>query len=199
MGQSSSLIRALIFTAPSGAGKTTIVRHLLRQYNNCLGFSISATTRPPRPGERHGKDYYFMSKDEFLHHIKNHAFLEWEEVYPDVYYGTLRAEIDRLWQSGKVAVFDIDVKGARSIKKVLGSDALAVFVHPPDMDSLLQRLRRRNTEAAESVHLRLQRAKEELHYRFRFDITLFNDVLEPTLRAAERIVRYYACPSRLSV
>ncbi len=186
-------VRAVIFTAPSGAGKTTIVHHLLRQYSDCLGFSISATTRPPRPGERHGVDYYFIPVEEFRRRVQTNAFLEWEEVYPNTFYGTLRTEVDRLWQSGKVALFDIDVKGALSIKEALGDRALAVFVHPPDIDSLFQRLRRRNTEASETVQLRLQRAKEELRYRFRFDIVLYNDDLQSTLRAAERIVQYYVC------
>ena len=140
-------LKTMLFTAPSGAGKTTVVQHLLEEYPDILGFSVSATTRKKRPNERGGKDYYFLSKEDFIKKIEDDEFVEWQEVYKDQYYGTLKSEIERLWKKGKVVVFDIDVKGAKNIKNFYGDDCLAVFIAPPSFEVLEERLRKRGTES----------------------------------------------------
>lgn len=178
--------KILILTAPSGAGKTTVVRHLMRHFPD-LGFSVSATTRPARPGEIDGKDYYFLEPDEFAQRITRGEFVEWEEVYPGRYYGTLRSEIDRLWATGKTIVFDIEVKGATNLKKFYPENSLAIFVSPPSKEVLLERLRNRSTEDEESLKVRFQRSSEELAYTNNFDRVLVNDVLETALNEAEVI------------
>jgi guanylate kinase len=180
--------KLLIFAAPSGAGKTTIVRHLLRRFDN-LAFSISATTRPKRSYEVAGADYYFLSSEEFDRLVKENAFVEWEEVYEGLYYGTLRSEIQRLWADGKHIIFDIDVKGAMNIKKAFPDESLAVFVKPPSLEDLIERLRRRQTESEESFKKRVARMTEEMTYQNKFDVVLVNDVLEVALEEAERITR----------
>ena len=180
----------IIFTAPSGAGKTTIVKHLLNKYDQ-LAFSVSATTRPPRPHEVDKKDYYFLSKTAFNEHIVAGDFIEWEEVYEDQYYGTLRSEVERLWNLNKCVVFDIEVKGAINIKKYYPKETLAVFVKPPSVEALLNRLKLRQTETAESLRKRIRRAKEELTYENKFDKILVNDVLEVALKEAEFLVEDY--------
>ena len=180
----------IIFTAPSGAGKTTIVRHLLKTYDQ-LAFSVSATTRKPRSHEIDKKDYYFLSKEEFRERIDAGEFIEWEEVYEDQYYGTLRSEIERLWDLNKCVVFDIEVKGAMNIKKYFAKETLAVFVKPPSVESLLNRLKLRQTETPESLRKRIRRAKEELTYENNFDKILVNDVLEVALKEAEYLVEDY--------
>ncbi len=180
----------ILFTAPSGAGKTTIVRHLLSQYEE-LAFSVSATTRAARPHEEDKKDYYFLSKEEFREKIANGEFIEWEEVYTDQYYGTLRSEIERLWEQGKCVVFDIEVKGATNIKKYYPEESLAIFVKPPSVEALLSRLKLRRTETADSLRKRITRAKEELTYENKFDQILVNDVLEVALKEAEYMVEDY--------
>ena len=180
----------ILFTAPSGAGKTTIVRHLLNRYDQ-LAFSVSATTRPPRPHETDKKDYYFMSKEEFNQRVANEEFIEWEEVYEGQYYGTLRAEIERLWELRKCVLFDIEVKGATNIKKKYPEETLAIFVKPPSVETLLSRLKLRRTESAESLRKRITRAKEELTYENKFDRILVNDILEVALKEAESIVEDY--------
>ncbi|MEM9836509.1 MAG: guanylate kinase [Bacteroidota bacterium] len=176
--------KILIFTAPSGAGKTTIVRHLL-QYFPDLAFSVSATTRPPRPGEVDGKDYYFISPETFRNKIKSGEFVEYEEVYPGRFYGTLHAEIDRLWRAGKTIIFDIEVKGATNLKHFYPDSSLAVFVQPPSKELLFERLRNRSTEDEASLQARFARAAEELSYVNNFDRVLINDILADTLAAAE--------------
>jgi len=176
--------RILILTAPSGAGKTTIVRHLLKHFPQ-LAFSVSATTRPPRPGEVDGKDYYFLSSAAFQERINSGAFVEWEEVYPGRFYGTLRSEIERLWALGKAIIFDIEVKGATNIKRYYPHGSLAVFVQPPSQEVLLARLRSRSTEDEDSLKVRLARAAEELSYANSFDTILLNDHLGTTLEKAE--------------
>lgn len=180
--------KLLIFAAPSGAGKTTIVRHLLRRFDN-LAFSISATTRPKRSYEVAGADYYFLSSEEFDRLVKENAFVEWEEVYEGLYYGTLRSEIQRLWADGKHIIFDIDVKGAMNIKKAFPDESLAVFVKPPSLEDLIERLRLRQTESEESFKKRVARMTEEMTYQNKFDVVLVNDVLEVALEEAERITR----------
>ncbi|MEM6395228.1 MAG: guanylate kinase [Bacteroidota bacterium] len=179
--------RLLIFTAPSGAGKTTIVHHLLDRFPQ-LAFSVSATTRPPRPGEVNGEDYYFLSQQEFDQAIANDHFAEWEEVYPGRRYGTLKSEIERLWQLDKIIIFDIEVKGATNLKKAFPENSLAVFVQPPSPDILFERLRKRATEDKESLRVRIARAALELTYAESFDHIMVNDDLETTLQDAEEIV-----------
>lgn len=180
--------KTFVFTAPSGAGKTTVVRHLLEEYPYILGFSVSATTRKKRKHERGGKDYYFISKEDFKKSIKNSDFIEWEEVYEDQYYGTLNSEVERLWKKGKTVVFDIDVKGARSIKKYYGDSCLAVFIAPPSLEVLVNRLKNRGTETKKSLKKRIARVKKEMEYRDTFDKVLINDFLPETFRNAEQMV-----------
>ena len=180
--------KLLIFTAPSGAGKTTIVRHLLRSFGE-LAFSVSATTRPPRPGEEHGRDYYFLSQEEFARLVGEGAFVEYEEVYPGRFYGTLHSEVHRIWEAGRTVVFDIEVKGATNIKRHYPDGSLAVFVSPPDREVLFQRLRDRSTEDEESLRVRIERAGEELAYANSFDRVLVNDDLPTALAEAEVLTR----------
>lgn len=182
--------KLLLFAAPSGAGKTTIVKHLLQEYEE-LAFSISATTRPRRPHEVDGQDYYFISGAQFQEFISQDAFLEWEEVYPGSCYGTLRREVERLWALGKHIVFDIDVLGALNIKKQYPEASLAVFIQPPSLEALHTRLRARNTESEESLQKRLDKAAEEMAFENQFDLAIVNDELESALAQAERIVEQF--------
>ena len=182
--------KLLIFTAPSGAGKTTIVRHLLATFGE-LAFSVSATTRPPRPGEVNGKDYYFLSPEEFARRIEADDFVEYEEVYPGRFYGTLHSEVSRIRAAGQSVVFDIEVKGATNIKRHYPSASLAVFVAPPDRETLFQRLRDRSTEDEESLRVRIARAEEELAYATTFDRILVNDDLATALAEAEALTRAF--------
>ncbi len=182
--------KLIILSAPSGAGKTTLVHHLMKEVPN-LAFSISATSRKPRKGEVNGKDYYFISAEEFKKKIREGAFVEWEEVYENQFYGTLIAEVERLRKEGKHVVFDVDVKGGLSIKRLYGNDALAVFIKPPSMQVLEQRLRKRSTEDEESLKKRLARAEEELSFESRFDVTLINDDLEKAKKEIVEIVKQF--------
>ena len=179
--------KLFIFTAPSGAGKTTIVRHLLKQFEE-LAFSVSATTRSKRYYEVEGKDYYFISPERFKALIAEDAFVEWEEVYTDQFYGTLKSEVERLWRLNKHIIFDIDVKGALNIKKCYPEQALGIFVKPPSLKELENRLQMRKTEDAASFKKRIDRSVEELEYENRFDLVLINDNLEETLKEAENII-----------
>lgn len=179
--------KLIIFTAPSGAGKTTIVRHLLKTRTD-LAFSISACTREQRYGEVNGLDYYFLTPQDFKQKIEENAFLEWEEVYEGQYYGTLREEVERLIKMGKNVILDVDVKGAWNIKQFYGDRALTVFVKPPSPEVLFERLRNRKTEDTESLRRRIDRAREELTYERRFDISLLNKDLDVTLKEAETLV-----------
>lgn len=170
--------KAIIFCAPSGSGKTTLVKNLLDTHSN-LGFSISACTRDRRGrNEIHGKDYYFLSIDEFKQKIKNKEFVEWEEVYPGGYYGTLKTEIERLWDSGKNVIFDVDVKGGLKLKEYFGDTAIAIFVKVPSMEELEKRLVGRGTETEESLSKRLYKVKFEMAFQDQFDVVLLNDDLE---------------------
>jgi guanylate kinase len=180
--------KAIIFSAPSGSGKTTIVRHLLRK-NMGLEFSISATTRPKR-GEREvdGKDYYFLTEEEFKHKAAKGDFVEWEEVYGGNYYGTLKSEVERLWAAGKHVLFDVDVKGGIKLKEYFEDQGLAVFVKVKNMEELEARLRHRNTETEENIKRRLAKAMYEMSFEEKFDITLVSDDLEKTLKKAEQLV-----------
>ena len=180
--------KAFIFTAPSGSGKTTIVKHLLA-INPKLGFSISASTRDKRGRtETHGKDYYFLSKDEFRQKIEDDAFIEWEEVYTGNYYGTLKEEVQRVWDAGKHVVFDVEVKGAMKLKEYFGEQALAVFVKVPTMEELAKRLEGRGTESAESLSQRLYRAEFEMSFENKFDVTLVNETIQESFAKAEKLV-----------
>jgi guanylate kinase len=182
--------KMFIFTAPSGAGKTTIVKHLLAKYK-FLGFSVSATTRSKRPHEVDGKDYYFLTVDEFKSKVANDDFIEWEEVYHDQYYGTLKSEVDRIWDLGQHLVFDIDVRGARNIKNKYRNVCMSVFVRPPSIEILVDRLINRNTETEESLQKRIAKVRKEMEYENSFDIVLVNDDLEIALIEAEHIVETF--------
>lgn len=183
--------KCIVVTAPSGAGKTTIVKHLLHTYPHKLGFSVSATTRSPRKGEKDGKDYYFLSRDRFRKKIEEGDFVEYEEVYSGQYYGTLKTELNRLWEQGRAILFDIDVQGALTIKKQLGDQCLTVFVKPPSEEILIQRLTDRQTESEEAIRLRVAKIKEELSFENCFDRVLVNDVLERTLEEANRLTEAF--------
>ena len=182
--------KLLVFTAPSGSGKTTIVRHILAAFPE-TAFSVSATTRQRREHETHGKDYFYLTVDTFKLWINNNAFAEWEEVYPGQFYGTLCSEIDRMHDLKKHVVFDVDVQGALSIKKMYPEQTLAIFIKVPSMEVLEQRLRSRGTESAISLHRRLEKARHELTYENEFDVVLINDSVAHTLAAAEDIVRKF--------
>jgi guanylate kinase len=179
--------KCVIFSAPSGAGKTTIVHHLLNA-NIGLAFSVSACSRDPRPNETDGKDYFFLGLEGFRKLIQEDAFIEWEEVYADNYYGTLRSEIERIWSEGKTVIFDVDVIGGLNIKRIFGNQALAIFVQPPSYDELEKRLRHRSTESEEKINMRMAKARKELSSASEFDVILINDNLEVACAEAKRIV-----------
>jgi guanylate kinase len=179
--------KAIIFSAPSGSGKTTIVRHLLA-HNPDLGFSISASTRDKRGRtEKHGKDYYFLTPEEFKKKIDNDEFIEWEEVYEGNFYGTLKSEIERIWREGKNVIFDVDVKGGLNLKKYFGERALAIFVKVPSLEILKERLHDRGTESEESLSRRLFKAKFEMTFQDQFDVALVNENLTTSLKEAQRL------------
>lgn len=182
--------KCIIFSAPSGAGKTTIVHHLLNQ-NIGLEFSISACTREKRGQEEHGKDYYFLSIEEFQDKVKQDAFIEWEEVYTDHCYGTLKDEIKRIWDDGKHVIFDVDVVGGINLKKYFGKDALSIFVMPPSMTELEKRLRGRGTDSEDRILNRLQKAKQELITADQFDKIILNNDLEVAKSEAVNLVRNF--------
>lgn len=182
--------KLIVVTAPSGAGKTTIVRHLLKQFDN-LAFSVSATSREARHYEEHGRDYYFLSVEDFRNKIKEGEFIEWEEVYENQFYGTLKAEVKRLWAEGKHIIFDIDVKGAVNIQQIYPEGSLTLFIKPPSEEELLSRLRNRKTESEASLKKRMNRARKELEYEVHFNQVVINDDLEIALQDAENIVRSF--------
>lgn len=180
----------IIVTAPSGAGKTTIVHHLLKTYNT-LAFSVSATNRAKRAHETDKVDYYFFSTDEFKKRVSEGEFLEYEEVYDNQFYGTLRSECERLWALGKCIVFDVDVKGALNIKRAYPDNSLAIFIQPPSEEVLFQRLKNRKTETPESLKKRIDRATEELTFAHKFDALIVNDVLQKAFFEAEILVEKF--------
>jgi guanylate kinase len=180
--------KLIVFSAPSGSGKTTIVRHLLKQEQLNLEFSISATSRDPRGSEENGIDYYFISLKEFKNHIKSDDFLEWEEVYRDSFYGTLNSEIERIWALKKHVIFDIDVVGGLRIKKKFPDETLSVFIKPPSVDELKIRLKKRKTESEEKISMRIAKASVELATAPQFDKIIKNYELEVALKEAEELV-----------
>lgn len=169
--------KCIIFSAPSGAGKTTLV-HKLLESSPQFAFSVSACSRDPRVNEIDGKDYYFIGVEGFQKKISENEFVEWEEVYKDNYYGTLKSELNRIWSEGKTVVFDVDVVGGLNLKKVFKNKALAIFVQPPSMEILEQRLRGRKTESEEKIQMRISKAREELKRSIEFDVVLENNILE---------------------
>ena len=180
--------KLIVFSAPSGSGKTTIVRHLLHQEEFGLEFSISATSREARGNEIDGKDYYFMSAEQFKQKIKSDEFLEWEEVYINNFYGTLKSEVDRIWAKGKHVIFDIDVAGGLRIKKKFPEKTLAVFVKPPDINELIIRLKQRGEESPEKIAMRVAKAPTEMATAPQFDTIILNDDLTTALQDAENLV-----------
>ena len=183
--------KLIVFSAPSGSGKTTIVRHLLSKEDLNLEFSISAASRASRGEEANGKDYYFMSTEEFKKHIKNEDFLEWEEVYRDNFYGTLKSEVERIWAKGKNVIFDIDVAGGWRIKHKFPEETLAVFVKPPSVDELKRRLKERSTESEDKINMRIAKASVELATAPQFDVIIKNYDLEIALEEAYQLVKNF--------
>lgn len=182
--------KLIIFSAPSGAGKTTIVRHLLNK-DLKLEFSISATSRGMRHTETDGKDYYFLTPEEFRNKIDNNEFLEWEEVYAGTYYGTLKSEVERIRNNGKNVIFDVDVVGGCNIKKYYGDEALAVFVQPPSVEELRNRLVSRSTDSLEVIEKRIAKAEYELTFASQFDLIIINEHLEIAFEEAEKRIREF--------
>lgn len=182
--------KLLIFSAPSGAGKTTIVKHLLSKYST-LEFSVSVCSRAPRNGEVNGVDYHFLSVDDFRKRIANNEFVEWEEVYPGSYYGTLWSEVHRIWNKGNHVMFDVDVKGGVTLKKKFPNNSLAVFVMPPSIDELRARLIKRGTETESSINIRVGKAQEEMEYANQFDVIIVNRQVETAFSEAEKAVENF--------
>jgi len=183
--------KLIVFSAPSGSGKTTIVHYLLEQNELNLDFSISATSRKKRGTEENGKDYYFISLKDFHKHIKNNDFVEWEEVYTDNFYGTLKEEIHRIWAEGKHVIFDIDVIGGLNVKSQFPEQTLAIFVKPPSIKEMERRLRNRNTDSEEKIKERVAKAEKEMKYAQDFDRILVNDNLEEAKKEAYKIVKNF--------
>ena len=177
--------KLVIISAPSGAGKTTIVNHLLNSGLN-LSFSVSATTRPLRGNEEDGKDYFFLTIPEFKKRIDNNEFVEWEEVYKDLFYGTLKSELERIWTNGQNVLFDVDVKGGITLKKKFGNDSIAIFIMPPSVEELENRLIKRGTDTPEKIRIRVEKAREELKLANQFDTVIVNHQLD---KAKEETVK----------
>lgn len=182
--------KAIIFSAPSGSGKTTIVKHLLETFSN-LSFSISACSREKRGKEENGKDYHFLSIKDFKNKIGKNEFVEWEEVYKNNFYGTLKAEVERIWSLDKHVIFDVDVQGGLKLKKYFGENAISVFVKIPDLDVLEKRLRGRGTDAEDKIQQRLAKAKDEIKEMPNFDVVLENIELDKTLKNAEKLIETF--------
>lgn len=179
--------KLVIISAPSGAGKTTIVNHLLGSGLN-LSFSVSATTRPLRGNEENGKDYFFLSVEEFKKRIENNEFVEWEEVYKDLYYGTLKSELERIWANGQNVLFDVDVKGGITLKKIFGNKSIAIFIMPPSVEELENRLIKRATDTPEKIRIRVEKARQELELANQFDTVIVNHQLDKAKEEAVKIL-----------
>jgi len=180
--------KLIIFSAPSGSGKTTLVRHILKTFPNDIAFSISATSRPKRGIEVNGKDYHYLSVEDFKQKVENNEFLEWEEVYAGTHYGTLKSEVEQIWAQGKAVIFDIDVEGGLNLKSQFKDKSLAVFVMPPSIKILEERLHSRSTDNKESIARRIAKAEKELKTAELFDVFILNEVLEEACVKAEEIV-----------
>ncbi len=183
--------KLIVFSAPSGSGKTTIVHYLLEQKELNLDFSVSATSREKRGVEVHGKDYHFISAEKFKNHIDHDDFIEWEEVYENNFYGTLKSEIERIWNEGKNVIFDIDVVGGLRIKNKFPNQTLAVFVQPPSIEEMEKRLRNRKTDSEEKIVERVRKAAGELQYALEFDIVLVNDDLDEAKKEACKLIENF--------
>lgn len=179
--------KLVIISAPSGAGKTTIVNHLLGSGLN-LSFSVSATTRPLRGNEENGKDYFFLSVEEFKKRIENNEFVEWEEVYKNLYYGTLKSELERIWANGQNVLFDVDVKGGITLKKIFGNKSIAIFIMPPSVEELENRLIKRATDTPEKIRIRVEKARQELELANQFDTVIVNHQLDKAKEEAVKIL-----------
>lgn len=182
--------KLIIFSAPSGSGKTTIVRHLMGEIEG-LEFSVSATSRAPRGAEQHGRDYYFLSTEEFDRLVAEDSFVEWEEVYAGTKYGTLRSELERIWAKEHTILFDVDVKGGVRLKEIFGDKALSIFIMPPSVEELRRRLEGRATDSPEKIAQRVAKADEELGYAPRFDVTVVNDNLDEAVAQVRKAVEEF--------
>lgn len=186
--------KVVIFSAPSGAGKSTIVGNILKHYPETFEFSVSATSRNPRGSERDGVEYYFLSADRFRELIAQDAFVEHEEVYKDRFYGTLKSEVERIWTDGKVIIFDVDVKGGVNLKKYFGENALSFLIVPPSLEILESRLRGRGTDSEEDIRTRLAKAQSELDFAHgRFDVEIVNDELDEALARTYEQIDSFLC------
>ena len=190
--------KVLIFSAPSGSGKSTIVNHILSLYPDSMEFSVSATSRPPRGEEKHGREYYFLSPDEFRKAVKEDKFVEFEEVYEGRFYGTLKSECERIWAAGHVIIFDVDVKGGVNLKKYFGDKALSIFIKAPSVEVLRERLVKRGTDSPEAIEERVAKAEEEMTYAPKFDYVLVNDDLNTAYAESEKVVEDFLDDGRLN-
>ncbi|MDD6252578.1 MAG: guanylate kinase [Candidatus Cryptobacteroides sp.] len=184
--------KVIIFSAPSGSGKSTIVNHILSRHPE-MEFSVSATSRQPRGSERDGVEYHFFTADEFRHLIAEDKFVEYEEVYPGSFYGTLKSEVQKIWDRGNVIIFDVDVKGGVNLKKYFGDKALSVFIQAPSVEELRRRLTARGTDSEEAIEKRVSKASEEMTYADKFDYVLVNDDLDTAFREADSLVDSFLC------
>ena len=190
--------KVLIFSAPSGSGKSTIVNHILSLNPGSMEFSVSATSRPPRGEEQDGREYYFLTADEFRKYIAEDRFVEYEEVYEGRFYGTLKSECERIWAAGHVIIFDVDVKGGVSLKKYFGDAALSVFIKAPSVEVLRERLIKRGTDSPEAIEERVAKAEEEMTYEAQFDYVLVNDDLNTAYAESEKVVEDFLDDGRLN-
>lgn len=190
--------KVLIFSAPSGSGKSTIVNHILEIFPGIMEFSVSATSRPPRGEEQDGREYYFLTSDEFRRLIAEDKFVEYEEVYEGRFYGTLKSEIERIWAAGHVIIFDVDVKGGVNLKKYFGNAALSVFIQAPSVESLRERLVKRGTDSPEAIEERVAKAAEEMTYAPEFDYVLVNDDLRTAFAESEKVVEDFLDDGKLN-
>ena len=190
--------KVLIFSAPSGSGKSTIVNHILSLNPESMEFSVSATSRPPRGEEQDGREYYFLTADEFRKYIAEDRFVEYEEVYEGRFYGTLKSECERIWAAGHVIIFDVDVKGGVSLKKYFGDAALSVFIKAPSVEVLRERLIKRGTDSPEAIEERVAKAEEEMSYQPQFDYVLVNDDLNTAYAESEKVVEDFLDDGRLN-
>ena len=190
--------KVLIFSAPSGSGKSTIVNHILGLYPDSMEFSVSATSRAPRGEEQHGREYYFLTTEEFREMIAQDKFVEFEEVYEGRFYGTLKSECERIWAAGHVIIFDVDVKGGVNLKKYFGDAALAVFIKAPSVEVLRERLVKRGTDSPEAIEERIAKAEEEMAYAPKFDYILVNDDLNTAYAESEKVVEDFLDDGRLN-